>query len=171
MGIHMAEMKNYFEAIDVDTQDASSIFDLIDTDESGGLSGAELVTSLLRLKGTAKAMQVALLEREVTRLSGRLRNQMHWVASLLETIRDTMQEAYGLNQGCSMKSSPFGFLKSESSHDAEGNYESGIESTTFGIESTTGPTASVSMFTWNPGQMGRNVIVRQNDEEDDEATL
>merc|ERR1712032_1611175 len=58
---HHGEMAKYLEDIDVNLDEVKYVFSLIDTDGSGGLSPLELVTGLMRLRGTARAVDVALL--------------------------------------------------------------------------------------------------------------
>merc|ERR1712107_665857 len=65
-----------------------------DTDESGGLSGAELVTSLLRLKGVAKATQVALLAKDISRLCHRTKTQMNHIVTHLEWIAQVVEASH-----------------------------------------------------------------------------
>merc|ERR1712166_964384 len=62
-------MGNLFQSIDVDVSDCAKLFQIIDIDGSGGMNGVELVTSIMHLRGHAKAMQVALLLHEMRFLS------------------------------------------------------------------------------------------------------
>lgn len=55
------QMKTYFDIIDVNPNEAMSIYNLIDMDGNGVLDAGELVSALLRLQGFAKAMDVALI--------------------------------------------------------------------------------------------------------------
>jgi len=61
------ELKELFQAVDVDQADAESLFKLIDVDESGTVTPEELIRGWIRLRGPAKALDLSLLIREMTR--------------------------------------------------------------------------------------------------------
>jgi len=52
----------------VDVAEGEQLFHLLDTDKSGGVDSRELINGLLRLRGNAKSLDVALILREVNRL-------------------------------------------------------------------------------------------------------
>jgi hypothetical protein len=58
---------DFFAAIDVypSVSDAREIFDLIDTDQGGSISSEELASGCARLKGPARALDLALLGRDL----------------------------------------------------------------------------------------------------------
>eukprot|EP00929_Paragymnodinium_shiwhaense_P116729 TRINITY_DN8658_c0_g1_i2.p1 TRINITY_DN8658_c0_g1~~TRINITY_DN8658_c0_g1_i2.p1 ORF type:complete len:704 (-),score=169.20 TRINITY_DN8658_c0_g1_i2:183-2294(-) len=64
-------MVDYFKSIDVypSVGEARGLFELIDVDGSGGISAAEIVNGCLRLKGPARALEVALILRDTSRIS------------------------------------------------------------------------------------------------------
>jgi len=58
-------MQNYFKAVDLSIDEAEFLFTLIDIDESGSLRPDEFVNGCLRLRGNARALDLAILMREV----------------------------------------------------------------------------------------------------------
>eukprot|EP00928_Gymnodinium_smaydae_P069923 TRINITY_DN5378_c0_g1_i1.p1 TRINITY_DN5378_c0_g1~~TRINITY_DN5378_c0_g1_i1.p1 ORF type:complete len:722 (+),score=113.61 TRINITY_DN5378_c0_g1_i1:80-2245(+) len=52
-------MVNYFRAVDLDQSEARSLFDLLDIDGSGCLTAEEFVIGCLRLRGPARAIDLA----------------------------------------------------------------------------------------------------------------
>eukprot|EP00929_Paragymnodinium_shiwhaense_P049918 TRINITY_DN25173_c0_g3_i1.p1 TRINITY_DN25173_c0_g3~~TRINITY_DN25173_c0_g3_i1.p1 ORF type:complete len:408 (+),score=41.50 TRINITY_DN25173_c0_g3_i1:190-1413(+) len=69
-------MQDYFQAIDINPSEAENLFHLLDTDNSGSIDIAELVNGLLRLKGSAGALEMALLLREMAHLVDRLEHRL-----------------------------------------------------------------------------------------------
>jgi hypothetical protein len=63
------ELVAYFNAIGVDTTEAMGLFQLLDDDCSGTVSIDEFVTGFLRLKGTAKAVDMVTLMYENRKIS------------------------------------------------------------------------------------------------------
>lgn len=61
------ELQELFVAVDVDQADAESLFKLIDADESGAVTPEELIRGWIRLRGPAKALDLSLMIREMTR--------------------------------------------------------------------------------------------------------
>merc|ERR1712151_1276283 len=57
------EMRLYFEAFDLDIDEAEELFRLLDVDESGGVEFEEFVNGCFRLRGPAKAIDLAALGR------------------------------------------------------------------------------------------------------------
>eukprot|EP00929_Paragymnodinium_shiwhaense_P120578 TRINITY_DN9253_c0_g3_i3.p1 TRINITY_DN9253_c0_g3~~TRINITY_DN9253_c0_g3_i3.p1 ORF type:complete len:564 (+),score=89.89 TRINITY_DN9253_c0_g3_i3:152-1843(+) len=66
------DLEEYFKAIDVDSCEAKNLFELLDTDNSGGVDARELVNGLLRLRGTAGSLEVSLMMRELSYMHDRL---------------------------------------------------------------------------------------------------
>merc|ERR1719503_323985 len=59
------QMQEAFKAINVDCSEARGLFRLLDLDGSGGVNAEEFLSGCLRLRGPAKALDMALLIREV----------------------------------------------------------------------------------------------------------
>mmetsp|Transcript_42382 Transcript_42382/g.91024 ORF Transcript_42382/g.91024 Transcript_42382/m.91024 type:complete len:311 (+) Transcript_42382:2-934(+) len=55
-------MDEYIKAIGISISEAEHLYDLLDTDDSGTVSIAEFVRGCLRLRGTAKSMDLAEME-------------------------------------------------------------------------------------------------------------
>merc|ERR1711920_717637 len=68
-GLSSNPMSESFEEIGVDPSESDGIFRLLDTDGSGTLDAAEIIDGLLRLKGPATALELALLSKEVKDLA------------------------------------------------------------------------------------------------------
>jgi len=56
--------KMYLDSLDINTQDAWALFKLLDTDKEGTLDLDEFISGCLNLKGSAKAMHFAKLDRD-----------------------------------------------------------------------------------------------------------
>jgi len=65
-GIRSEEVKTYFESIDLDVWDAWTFFKLLDMDSGGAVEIEEFLLGCLRLRGNAKAMDIAKLCHDQT---------------------------------------------------------------------------------------------------------
>jgi len=65
---HKDEFKQFFDAIDLDVQQAPILFELLDFSDDGYVSMDEFLRGCLRLRGSAKALDLLILSREVTQL-------------------------------------------------------------------------------------------------------
>jgi voltage-gated sodium channel len=63
------EMKDFFKAIDVDIENARSLFDLLDLDESGFVNGDEFVDGCLRIWAPTKGLDLRMIRRDLNKLS------------------------------------------------------------------------------------------------------
>jgi len=66
------EMKQLFQAVEVDISDAETLFRILDVDDTGALSPDELIQGWFRLRGPAKALDLALLMAETDRADRRI---------------------------------------------------------------------------------------------------
>lgn len=66
---------NYFRAIDVDPCEAKGVFQLLDLDGSGTIDAEEFLNGCLRLRGPAKALDLAVLMHEVKEIRKDMRRQ------------------------------------------------------------------------------------------------
>merc|ERR1712232_441921 len=57
--LNQKQMQDYFQAIDVDLSEAKSVWRLLDVNGSGTVSADEFVSGCLRLRGPAKAIDLA----------------------------------------------------------------------------------------------------------------
>merc|ERR1712187_629449 len=98
------EMKEYFRAINVDPSEAQGLFWLLDADGTCGLDCEELVHGLLRLRGSAKSLDLALLTFETERMSKRFREHAVSMEENFSEVREhlsTLKEHGGrMNRHC-----------------------------------------------------------------------
>merc|ERR1712048_923573 len=66
--LHTHAMKIYFEAIDLDINEAETVFQLIDADGSGEIDGHEFVNGCFRLRGSARAIEFETFLRDFDEL-------------------------------------------------------------------------------------------------------
>merc|ERR1711933_716185 len=59
------EMQDFFKGIDVDASEAKAVFRLLDTDESGEIDAEEFLSGCIRLRGPARALDAAVMLREI----------------------------------------------------------------------------------------------------------
>jgi len=76
-------MLEYFKAIDVDPSEARGLFRLLDRDGSDTIDAEEFFCGCLRLRGPAKALDLALVEHQVKELSRNFQRHAALVAELL----------------------------------------------------------------------------------------
>merc|ERR1712232_1400200 len=67
------QMQEFFKAIDVHPSEAKGLFDLLDLDNSGSISADEFLNGCFRLRGAAKALDLALLIQEVRQMDRRMK--------------------------------------------------------------------------------------------------
>jgi len=79
-------LKAYFAALQIDTDDAWRLFKLIDTDKTGAIDSDEFVWGCMRLKGPAKATDVACLIYDNRQLSKRVSKVMHYMEAQFEHL-------------------------------------------------------------------------------------
>lgn len=66
------ELLEYMEELGLKPDEAQGLFHLLDDDESGTVSSSEIVDGCLRLRGQARALDVALLHRDLRLLMSKL---------------------------------------------------------------------------------------------------
>lgn len=69
-------LQEYLKGMGVDTVSAKGLFKILDLDNSGAIDAEELITGTLRLRGHAKAIDLAALIYESRRTSRRLQQHM-----------------------------------------------------------------------------------------------
>eukprot|EP00927_Polykrikos_kofoidii_P042167 TRINITY_DN3601_c0_g3_i1.p1 TRINITY_DN3601_c0_g3~~TRINITY_DN3601_c0_g3_i1.p1 ORF type:complete len:900 (-),score=148.65 TRINITY_DN3601_c0_g3_i1:61-2649(-) len=95
------EMQEYFKAIDVDISEAKGLFKLIDADGSGSIDAVEFVSGCMRLRGPAKALELALLLHETNRMHEwltdktlRMEEQVGNTVSMLASLHEKMASVF-----------------------------------------------------------------------------
>merc|ERR1719401_2990123 len=83
-------MVEYFRSINVDTSEAQGLFELIDVDGSGTVDANEIVQGCLRLKGTARALDVALLMQLQLRMNTKMNDHITKVDGHLSSLARQM---------------------------------------------------------------------------------
>jgi len=73
------QMQEYFKAIDVHPSEAKRVFRLLDMDDSGQIDATEFLDGCLRLRGPAKALDLAMLQHEVLWLCRRFHKFERWL--------------------------------------------------------------------------------------------
>merc|ERR1712050_375720 len=76
----------YFASLDIETNDAWTLFKLLDNDETGHIDIEEFVEGCLQLKGTAKAIHVAKLSHDNKMLTLALEDFMGNVENRLDAL-------------------------------------------------------------------------------------
>merc|ERR1712039_586933 len=70
--LYTPQMRAYFQAIDVDPSEAEGVFQLLDLNDQRAIDKDEFLNGCLRLRGPAKALDLALLMHEVRRMASHL---------------------------------------------------------------------------------------------------
>lgn len=73
--LHTPQMKEAFKAINVDPSEARGLFKLLDMDNSGVVNAEEFLCGCMKLRGPAKALDLAILNREIRRMEASLVKQ------------------------------------------------------------------------------------------------
>eukprot|EP00929_Paragymnodinium_shiwhaense_P027874 TRINITY_DN16265_c0_g1_i1.p1 TRINITY_DN16265_c0_g1~~TRINITY_DN16265_c0_g1_i1.p1 ORF type:complete len:617 (-),score=154.75 TRINITY_DN16265_c0_g1_i1:195-2045(-) len=63
-----AYTKSFFKAIDIDMSEARSLFELLDSSGDGTVNAEEFMSGCLRVRGSAKSLDLLVLSREVQRM-------------------------------------------------------------------------------------------------------
>jgi len=66
------EMQEAFKAINIDASEAQGLFNLLDLDGSRKVNAQEFLAGILRLRGPAKALDLAVLMREIKHINHKL---------------------------------------------------------------------------------------------------
>merc|ERR1712110_34088 len=67
------QMETYFKSLDLDTSEAKGLFSLLDIEETGAVDAEDFIMGCLRLRGPARAIDLATLMAETRRLGRLLR--------------------------------------------------------------------------------------------------
>lgn len=92
--LHSEAMTRYLDAIEIEMGDADQLFEFLDRDDSGSLSIVEFIQGCLRLRGPAKALDLAAMhlwsKEQSVDLQGRLdslQRQLDELSDMLRTPR------------------------------------------------------------------------------------
>lgn len=88
------EFREYFQAINVDTQHVEDIFRLLDADHTGSVEYNELVNQCLRLKGAATSIDLTLLIHETHRMNTWTRSNIDSLVSMINALSDKTEELH-----------------------------------------------------------------------------
>jgi hypothetical protein len=80
-------MKAYFMALDLDTASLEKIFRLLDVDDSGTLDLEELVDGCIRLRGSAKNVDISMLESQMHYQSKNMERQLERFSSEMDRLQ------------------------------------------------------------------------------------
>lgn len=86
------QMSRYFKALDIDVSDARGLFTLLDADESGEVNAEEFLDGCLRLRGPAKAIDLATLMYFNKRMLAWWSTTMKQIEQDLEELRDSVDD-------------------------------------------------------------------------------
>lgn len=84
----------YFSTLGLGRPDASTLFKLFDTNDSGELDIDEFVTGCLRMKGEAKSIEIAELRKETNKIARRLNRFINHTHPLLNVIKDVTLDIF-----------------------------------------------------------------------------
>lgn len=82
------KVKAYFESLGLDTSDAWGLFKLLDQDESHQIDIEEFVLGCLRLRGHAKAIDLAKISYDNKMLRNKLSTAMKQIEGMLQALLD-----------------------------------------------------------------------------------
>merc|ERR1712151_1176603 len=86
-------VKAYFNSLELDVQDAWTFFKLLDTDEGHTVEAEEFIMGCMRLRGPAKALDVAKLMHETQMTS----KHLHAFMAYVETALTALAKSQGLH--------------------------------------------------------------------------
>merc|ERR1719222_707680 len=84
------DMCQWFTSLDIDPSEARALFLLLDTDESGAIDSEEFMQGCLRLRGPAKAIDLATLMYFNKRLINWFRERFQNFDESLEIIEEAL---------------------------------------------------------------------------------
>lgn len=84
------EIQLYFKTVDLDISEARGLFQLLDADQSGAVEAEEFVMGCLRLRGQAKAIDLATLMYESRRWHKRISKRIHRLETHQHIILDAL---------------------------------------------------------------------------------
>jgi hypothetical protein len=92
-------MVKYFKALELDVCEAKGLFTLLDVDNVGEILIEEFVSGCLRLRGGAKAIDLATLMYYNKRMSSNMRAHCVYIEEMLEEVMDVMEDSMDNSNG------------------------------------------------------------------------
>jgi len=86
-------MRAYFAMMEIETEEAKGLFQLLDVDESGEVAIEEFIMGCMRLKGAAKSIDLASLLYENKRLHHMLHRYMDSMSGRLSSIQAVIAQS------------------------------------------------------------------------------
>jgi len=86
------DMQNYFKVINVDPSEALSLFQLLDVDATGTITPQEMVSGLLRLRGSATALELNWLMNSVHQFHEDMKASYMDVEQELRALRKALRQ-------------------------------------------------------------------------------
>merc|ERR1719197_1970528 len=86
----LPDLGKFFESLGLGNEEANALFALIDTDGDNVVDCEEFINGCLRLRGTAKAIDLVTLMQDNRRLSQAITVHVNKVESELKTIRTNL---------------------------------------------------------------------------------
>lgn len=88
VAVESDEMRTVLRGLDIDVSEADGLFYLLDAEETGAISAEDFASGCARLRGGAKALDLAILMREFTRQGEELEQHCRSIDSrLANTLR------------------------------------------------------------------------------------
>eukprot|EP00927_Polykrikos_kofoidii_P011765 TRINITY_DN15024_c0_g3_i2.p1 TRINITY_DN15024_c0_g3~~TRINITY_DN15024_c0_g3_i2.p1 ORF type:complete len:704 (+),score=158.06 TRINITY_DN15024_c0_g3_i2:75-2114(+) len=101
--VNTEEIQEYFKAIDVDTGDSNTIFQILDADKSGSIDVVEFITGCMRLRGPAQALHLEMLmfecktrEEVIISVADRIGRQVETLLAKTEGFMQARQPAMAI---------------------------------------------------------------------------
>eukprot|EP00929_Paragymnodinium_shiwhaense_P034652 TRINITY_DN1881_c0_g4_i1.p1 TRINITY_DN1881_c0_g4~~TRINITY_DN1881_c0_g4_i1.p1 ORF type:complete len:686 (+),score=100.50 TRINITY_DN1881_c0_g4_i1:20-2077(+) len=88
--MHVKSVREYFALLELDTSDAWMLFKLLDDDGSGIINVEEFVDGCLRLKGTARSIDLAKLSMEFKHISQRFNDDLRALNGQISDVQKAM---------------------------------------------------------------------------------
>merc|ERR1712190_301059 len=83
-------VRAYFQMLSIDTSEAEGLFKLLDVDDSGEVGTEEFIVGCMRLKGTAKSIDLATMLYESKRMHTIMNKLMHVVEERFASLEEML---------------------------------------------------------------------------------
>lgn len=110
--LNSAVMQEFMKSLDIDSKEGVRLFSLLDFDSSGTVDPRELVSGCLRLRGPAKALDLAVITNEMSRMRSQhhaIETRLEWICEVLDRTGGSSTPAASLaRRGSTMNTSELG---------------------------------------------------------------